>query len=78
MTLFPLFLNFLLNFQEAAAETTTGAFDDLGKLLLGGVVAAIVLALGFTLIRMLMRDKKPQGSGFISINAVENERSSRG
>lgn len=76
MTLFPLFLNFLvlLNFQE----TATGAFDDLGKLLLGGVVAAIVLALVFTIIRMRMRDKKPQGSGFISINTVENERSSRG
>lgn len=77
MTLFPLLLNFL-NFQEAATETTTGAFDDLGKLLLGGVIAAIVLALGFTIIRMRMRDKKPQGSGFISINAVEDERSSRG
>ena len=71
MTLFPLCLNFLLiNLQE----TTTGAFDDLGKLLLGGVVAAIVLALGFTLIRMRMRDKKPHTSSFISI-AGEDKRS---
>ena len=73
MTLFQLCLNFLLiNLQET---TATGAFDDLGKLLLGGVVAAIVLALGFTIIRMRMRDKKPQTSSFISINAVEDDRS---
>ena len=63
---------FLLNFQE----TATGAFDDLGKLLLIGVVAAIVLAIGFTLIRMRMRDKKPPTSNFISINAADNEKQS--
>ena len=63
----------LLNFQEAA----TGAFDDLGKLLLGGVVAAIALAIGFTVIRMRMRDKKPPTSNFISISAApENEKPS--
>jgi predicted permease len=59
-------------------QENTGAFDDLGKLLLGGVVGAIVLAIGFTLIRMRMRDKKPQTSSFISISGVENERPSRG
>lgn len=65
---------FLLIFQE----TATGAFDDLGKLLLGGVAAAIVLAIGFTLIRIRMRDKKPQTSNFISISAAENEKPSSG
>jgi hypothetical protein len=59
---------FLLNLQE-----TTGAFDDLGKLLLFGVVAAIVVAIGFTLIRMRMRDKRPQTASFISINSTEGE-----
>lgn len=62
----------LLIFQE----TATGAFDDLGKLLLVGVAAAIVLAIGFTLIRIRMRDKKPQTSNFISISAAENEKPS--
>ena len=62
----------LLIFQE----TATGAFDDLGKLLLGGVAAAIVLAIGFTLIRIRMRDKKPQTSNFISISSAENEKPS--
>ena len=67
MNFFPL----LLNLQEAT--TTTSAFDDLGKLLLGGTVAAIVIAIGFTLIRLRMREKRPQTSNFISISSVEKE-----
>lgn len=50
-------------------QENAGNFDDLGKLLLGGVVAAIVLAVGFTLVRFRLRDKKPQESGFISISS---------
>ena len=65
MNLFPL----LLNFQE----NTTTAFDDLGKLLLGGTVAAILLAIGFTVVRMRMREKRPQTSNFISISSPEKE-----
>jgi hypothetical protein len=70
MMLFPLCSNYLLllNFQEA-----TGAFDDLGKLLLGGTAAAVVVAIGFTLIRLRMRDKRPQAPSFISISSDERE-----
>jgi hypothetical protein len=38
-------------------------------LLLGGVAAAIVVAVGFVLIQFRMRDKKPPTSSFISINS---------
>jgi hypothetical protein len=48
-------------------QENTGNFDDLGKLLLGGVVAAIVVAVGFTLVRFRLRDRKPPTSRFISI-----------
>ena len=48
--------------QEAQTD-----FQDLGKLLLGGVAAAIVVAIAFTFIRLKLRDKKPQTSPFISI-----------
>ena len=72
MNFFPLCL-LLFNLQEAP----TAAFDDLGKLLLGGTVAAVVLAIGFTLIRLRMRDKKPQTSNFISISSAENETSAK-
>ena len=67
------FFLLLLNLQEAP----TAAFDDLGKLLLGGTVAAVVLAVGFTLVRLRMRDKKPQTSSFISISSAENETSAK-
>ena len=53
-------------------QENTGIFDDLGKLLLGGVVAAIVVAVGFTLVRFRLRDKKPQTSSFISINSEKD------
>jgi hypothetical protein len=49
-------------------------FNDLGKLLLAGVVAAIVLAIGFTFIRFRLRDKNPQPSGFISISAPADKK----
>ena len=50
-------------------ENATSSFDDLGKLLLGGVAAAIVVAVGFVIIQFRMRDKKPPTSSFISINS---------
>ena len=50
-------------------QEEAGTFDDLGKLLLGGVAAAIVVAVAFTLIRFRLRDKKPQTSNFISISS---------
>ena len=50
-------------------EENASNFDDLGKLLLGGVVAAIIVAVGFTVVRLRLRDKKPQTSSFISISS---------
>ena len=50
-----------------------GDFGDLGKLLFGGVITAIVLAIGFTLIRIHLRDKKPRAPDFISINSSQEK-----
>jgi hypothetical protein len=50
-------------------QEDAGNFDDLGKLLLGGVAAAIVVAVAFTLVRFRLRDKKPPTSNFISISS---------
>lgn len=55
--------------MELLQENATSSFDDLGKLLLGGVAAAIVVAVGFVLVQFRMRDKKPQTSNFISISS---------
>ena len=51
-------------FQETQTD-----FNDLGKLLLVGVAAAIVFAVGFTMVRLRLRDKNPPTSDFISISA---------
>jgi len=52
-------------------NATTSSFDDLGKLLFGGVAAAIVVAVGFVVIQFRMRDKKPPKSNFISITGKD-------
>lgn len=56
----------LVTLMSLIQETQTD-FQDLGKLLLGGVIAAVVVAIAFTFVRMKLRDKKPQTSPFISI-----------
>lgn len=53
-------------------QENAGNFDDLGKLLLGGVATAIVVAVGFTLVRFRLRDKKPPTSNFISISSEKD------
>jgi hypothetical protein len=67
MIFFPLCLNLLVLIYVLQENTTD--FNDLGKLLLGGVAAAIVVAVAFTLVRFRLRDKKPPTSNFISINS---------
>jgi len=68
MIIVPLCLNSLV-LISLLQETSTTDFGDLGTLLFGGVAAAIVLAVGFTLVRFRLRDKKPQTSNFISISS---------
>ena len=53
-------------------------FNDLGKLMLGGVVGALVIAVAFTLVRMRMRDKNPPASDFISINTPREKNENAG
>ena len=45
-------------------------FDDLGQLLLGGFVLAVVVAVTYTFIRLRMRDRKPPEQ-FISISSFK-------
>jgi len=59
----------VLLFQDEATN-----FNDLGKLLLGGVAAAIVCAVAFTLVRLRLRDKRPATSNFISIGPTNDKK----
>ena len=61
-------LSSLILLQEVGSD-----FQDLGKLLLGGVAIAIVVALAFTFVRFRLRDKKPQRSSFISIGVQPDD-----
>ncbi len=72
MILFLLWINSLALITLLQESTT--AFNDLGKLLLGGVAAAIVLAIALTLVRLRLRDKKPQTSNFISISSAQEKK----
>jgi len=59
----------VLLFQDEATN-----FNDLGKLLLGGVAAAIVCAVAFTVVRLRLRDKRPATSNFISIGPTNDKK----
>jgi hypothetical protein len=47
--------------------------NDLGTLMLAGFVLALVGAIAITVIRLRIREKKPQAPQFISINAREED-----
>jgi hypothetical protein len=61
----------LILLQESVATD----FNDLGKLLLGGVAAATAVAVALVLVRFKLQDKKPPASKFISINSPPNNQS---
>lgn len=54
-------------------QEVQSSFQDLGKLLLGGVIAAVALAIAFTVVRLRLRDKRPQTSSFTSIAAKPDQ-----
>jgi len=47
--------------------------NDLGTLMLGGFVLAVVAAIALTIIRLRIREKKPETAQFISINSRDDE-----
>jgi hypothetical protein len=65
VVLYHLFLLTISFLQEADDSD----FNDLGKLLLGGFVLAIAVALVFTFVKLRMRDKRP-ASRFISLSVL--------
>ena len=57
----------------ALIDETGTDFNDLGKLMLLGFGAAVVFAVGFTFIRLRLREKAPQTSNFISISSKQEK-----
>jgi hypothetical protein len=51
-------------------DDTTADFSELGNKLLGGFVLAVVIAVGYAILKLRWRDKNPPAQ-FISINPNE-------
>lgn len=47
--------------------------NDLGTLMLGGFVLAVVAAIALTIVRLRIREKRPAADQFISINSRDDE-----
>jgi hypothetical protein len=47
--------------------------NDLGTIMLGGFILAVVSAIALTIIRLRIREKKPAAPQFISINSRDDE-----
>jgi len=62
----------------ALSDETSTDFNDLGKLMLAGFATAIALALGFTFVRLRLREKAPQTSNFISISSTQEKNKEAG
>jgi hypothetical protein len=56
-----------------ASDCEACAFDDLGKLLLGGVAAAILVGIGISLWFRRKKDRGFNSSEFVSIRSTERK-----
>ena len=65
------YLVFVVSLIQEGSETD---FNDLGKLLLGGVAVAIACAIAFAFVRLRLRDNKPPTSDFLSISAPQEKK----
>ncbi len=54
--------------SDALAE-----MNDIGTLMLGGFILAVVAAIALTIVRLRIREKKPEAAQFISINSRDDE-----
>jgi hypothetical protein len=54
-----------------ASDCEDCGFNDLGKLLFGGVFAAIIVGVGISVLLRRIKDKGPGDSQFVSIRASD-------
>ena len=68
-------LVYLLNILEifVSDADALGEINDLGTLMLGGFILAVVGAIALAIIRLRIREKRPETAQFISINSREED-----
>ena len=59
--------------QTAGNQEVLSEMNDLGMLMLGGFVLAVAAAIGLTVIRLKLSDKKPEKQQFVSISSRDDE-----
>jgi hypothetical protein len=59
--------------QDTPVSSVGEDFQDLGKLMLGGFVAAVGVALVLTFVRFRLRDRKRERSAFMSISTTRED-----
>jgi hypothetical protein len=75
----PLFLyKSIVLATSLSTENTFSEFGDLGNLLLGGFVLAIVVAVALTFVRLRLREKRPPAAQFISISEFKKNPKTQG
>ena len=55
------------------SDAQTSGFDDLGNLLFGGLLSAILVAIVVAFLKLKAQDKKSASTDFISINPGRHE-----
>ena len=63
------------SFATLLLQVDGSAFQDLGKLLLGGFVLAVGAGVTFTIVRLKLRERKAPTPQFISINPPAERKS---
>jgi len=58
-----------------AADCDECGFNDLGKLLFGGVIAAILVGVVISVLARRMKEKTPSASEFVSIRSPVDDKS---
>lgn len=66
--MFTISLSSAFSFIAQASDAQPGNFDDLGKLLLGGLVSAIGVAIVIVLLKVKTQNKGDTSNDFISIS----------
>jgi hypothetical protein len=66
-------LSSALLFIAQGADTEAHSFDDLGNLLLGGILLAILLAIAVAFLKLRSQNKRGAATDFVSINPARRE-----
>ena len=73
LTVASLFYALIVLQEPASGSDALSEMNDLGTLMLGGFILAVVGAIVLTVVRLRLREKKPDEPQFISINSREKE-----